>query len=215
MNGKRIINQASLQTIIMQVVRQFASMPYIKTGVSNHHIHLSKADLAELFGDGYELTQIKPLQPGQYASKETVKITGPKGSLNPIRILGPVRGETQLELAMTDTFPLGIKCPVNESGNLNGAATVTIENPLNGKKIERTCAIIAQRHIHLTPETAERFDFKDGQMVKLYYEDGSRDITFGKVKLRVSPKFADEIHIDTDEANAGNVHNGDWGLIIP
>jgi putative phosphotransacetylase len=215
MNGKRIVNQATLQTIIAGVVRQFMSMPYIKVGVSNRHLHLSQADLEALFGAGYKLTPSKELQPGQFACDETVTAAGPKGKLEKVRILGPVRKDTQFEMSLSDTFTIGVSCPVNESGSLCGAGTVKLINPLNSKEIERPCGIVALRHIHLRPETAERFDLKDKQIVSLAFDNGVRDTTFGKVLLRVSPDYEDEIHLDTDEANAGCIKNGDFGLIIP
>jgi putative phosphotransacetylase len=161
------------------------------------------------------LTPVKDLQPGQYASRETVRVSGPKGAFDRVRILGPVRGLTQVELSLTDTFTLGVPCPVNESGNLSGAGTVRIENPATGASIERTCAIAAMRHAHLTPETAKKHGLTDKQLVFLEYRGGGRRLVFGDVLLRVSAAYADEIHLDTDEANAGAVKNGDLGLILP
>jgi putative phosphotransacetylase len=215
MNGKRIVNQATLQTIIAGVIREFESMPYIKIGVSNRHLHLSQADLEALFGAGYKLTPTKELQPGQFACEETVTVAGPKGKLERVRILGPVRKDTQFEMSLSDTFAIGVPCPVNESGNLRNAGTVKIINPLNCKEIESPSAIVALRHVHLCPETAERFDLKDKQIVSLSFDNGVRDTTFGRAFLRISPDFEDEIHLDTDEANAGCIKNGDFGLIIP
>jgi putative phosphotransacetylase len=215
MTGRIIINQANLKTLICGVIRQFESLPYIPVGISNRHIHLSGADLELLFGPAYQLTPVKDLLPGQYASKETVRIAGKKGKLENVRILGPVRGETQFEPSLTDTFALGVPSPINESGDLRGAGTVTIENPVNGASIERACSIVALRHVHLSVETAEKFDLKDKQLVSLSFENGVRDITFGRVLVRVSPNFTDEIHLDIDEANAGGIQNGNYGLIIP
>jgi putative phosphotransacetylase len=213
------MDQERLKKIIVDVIAEVRDAPFITTGVSNRHIHLSRADLDILYGSGYELTPIKDLLPGQYASNETLAVSGPKGKFSGVRILGPVRGLTQLELSLTDTFTLGVPCPINESGNLSGAGRVRITNAANGVSIERDCAIVAVRHIHLTPETAAKHGFKDGQIVSLEYNAGgnagSRKLVFGDVLLRVSEKYADEIHIDTDEANAGAIRNGDLGLIIP
>ncbi|MDR0550513.1 MAG: phosphate propanoyltransferase [Spirochaetaceae bacterium] len=210
-----IVNQASLKTLITQVMREFEDKPYIKTGVSNRHLHLSAPDLERLFGAGYTLTPVKELQPGQYACKETVRVAGKKGKIENVRILGPLRKATQLELSLTDTFTLGIDAPVNESGCLDGAATVTLERAGVGASIERACAIVALRHVHLCPSTAERLGIKDKQFVSLVYGSGARELVFRHVLVRVSPDFEDEIHLDTDEANAGGIKNGDLGLIEP
>jgi putative phosphotransacetylase len=209
------MNQEQLKKVILDTISEIESAPYITTGVSNRHIHLSRADLDILFGQGYELTPVKDLQPGQYASKETVVVSGAKGKFNSVRILGPVRGDTQVEISLSDTFVLGVPCPINQSGNLSGAGTVRIENPATGASIERACAIVAMRHVHLTPETAKRHGLKDKQLVSLRYSSKGRSLVFGDVLLRVSKAFTDEVHLDTDEANAGAIKNSDLGLIIP
>jgi putative phosphotransacetylase len=209
------MDQERLKKIIVDVIREVEGAPFITTGVSNRHIHLSRADLDILYGPGYELTPVKDLQPGQYASNETVAVSGPRGKFSTVRILGPIRGLTQLEISLSDTFALGVPCPVNESGDLSGAGGVRITNPANGVSIERDCAIVAMRHIHLTPETAGKYGLKDRQIVSLEYNTLGRRLVFGDVLLRVSERYADEIHIDTDEANAGAIRNGDLGLIIP
>jgi putative phosphotransacetylase len=206
-------NNVELRQLIRAALQDFESKPYVKVGVSNHHIHLSREDLETLFGAGYKLTPIKDLQPGQYASKETVVVSGPKGAIKTMRILGPVRGATQVELALADNFLLGVAAPINESGNLQGAAKVTITNKDTGASVERECAIVALRHVHLTPEYAARFGFKDHQMASLEFT-GGRKIRFDQVLLRVSKDFANEIHIDLDEANAGAIKNDDLGLIV-
>jgi putative phosphotransacetylase len=179
--------------------------------------------LDALFGEGRELTPRKDLLPGQYACDETVTIRGPKGKLERVRILGPVRKVTQVEISLTDSFTLGVRVPVNESGTLTGAASVMIENPENGVRIRRACAIAALRHVHLSLEFAAKYGLRDKQIVSLAFEPeglGSdkrkrpRPLIFGGVLLRVSSEFTDEIHIDTDEANAGGIVNGDFGRII-
>jgi putative phosphotransacetylase len=208
-----MIDRVSLTRIIRDTISDIASKPYIKTGVSNRHIHLSVEDADILFGTGYQLTPIKDLLPGQYACKETLRISGPKGKFDTVRILGPLRSETQFELSLTDTFTLGIKAPVNESGNLSGAAKVKIENSASGASVEKDCAIVALRHVHLCPRTAGTFGLRDKQMVALEY-GAPRHIVFHDVRLRVSSAFTDEAHLDTDEANAGGIRNDDFGLII-
>jgi putative phosphotransacetylase len=192
---------------------KYAGSPCVKVGVSNRHLHISREDLDELFGKGRALTPKKNLLPGQYACEETVTIKGPKGRLERVRILGPERKTTQVEVSLTDAFTLGVRVPVNESGTLAGAASVVVENPENGARIERACAIAALRHVHLSLEFAAAHGLRDKQIVSLAFE-GPRALTFGGVLLRVSDEFTDEIHIDTDEANAGGIANGDWGKII-
>jgi putative phosphotransacetylase len=209
------MDRERLRSIIVDVIREVEDAPFVTTGVSNRHVHLSRGDLDILYGPAYELTPIKDLQPGQYASNETVAVSGPKGKFPVVRILGPVRGLTQVEVSLSDTFVLGVPCPVNESGNLSGAGKVRITNPRSGVSIERECGIVAMRHVHLRPETAGKHGLKDKQIVSLEYRTKGRRIVFGDVLLRVSEEFADEIHLDMDEANAGAIRNGDLGLIIP
>ncbi|MDR0599021.1 MAG: phosphate propanoyltransferase [Treponema sp.] len=212
------MDQEKLTMVITQVLHRLEDAPYVVCNVSNRHIHLSQEDLEILFGRGSALKPMRNLlQPGQYACEETVSAIGPKGKrIDKIRVLGPLRGATQLELSLTDTFTLGIPCPVNESGNLDGAGKVKIENPLTGASVERSCGIVALRHSHLCPETAGKFGLKDKQIVSLEFNNGrKRRTVFGDVLLRVSDAFVDEVHLDTDEANAAAVKNGDLALIIP
>jgi putative phosphotransacetylase len=206
-------NQVELKQIIRACLQDFESKPYVKVGVSNHHIHLSREDMDILFGPGVELTPIKDLLPGQYASAEVVDVAGPKGAIKKMRILGPLRSTTQVEVSLTDTFTLGVQAPIKESGKLDGAATVTISNPLTGASIERACAIVALRHVHLTPEFAARVGLKDKQFVSLEFS-GVRKVLLDQVLLRVSKDFNNESHIDLDEANAGAIKNDDLGLIV-
>jgi len=210
------MDREHLRKIVVETVRAFEGRPYVVIGVSNRHMHISREDLDILFGTGYELTVMKPLyQPGEFACEETLRVVGPKGRIDKVRILGPLRATTQVELSLTDTFTLGVRCPINLSGNLSQAGKIRFENPSKGTFIERDCGIVATRHIHLTPETAGRHGLKDRQIVSLEYGEGPRAITFGGVLLRVSPSFLDEAHLDTDEANAGAIKTGDFGLIIP
>jgi putative phosphotransacetylase len=204
---------AKLREAVKRAVDKYTGSPYVKVGVSNRHIHISREDLDELFGKDRALSPRKELLPGQYACDETVTIIGRKNRLERVRILGPVRKTTQVEISLTDAFTLGVRAPVNESGNLTGAASVIIENPENGAWIERACAIAALRHVHLSLEFAAKYSLRNGQIVSLAFE-GPRALTFGEVLVRVSGEFTDEIHIDTDEANAGRIKNGDFGKII-
>ena len=180
----------------------------IPIGVSNRHIHLTKADLETLYGAGYELTPLKDLsQPGQYACKETLTIIGP--SLRPIenvRVLGPLRSKSQVEISMTDSYVLKVKPPVRESGNIAGSAPITIIGPKGVVTLTEGC-IIANRHIHMSPSDATKFNVKDGDTVTIDVE-GKRRTRWYDVQVRVSDAFRLEMHVDTDDANAAGIGNG-------
>lgn len=180
----------------------------VPVGVSNRHIHLTKEDLAVLFGEGYELTPLKDLsQPGQFACKETLTLVGP--SLRPIenvRVLGPLRGKSQVEISATDSYVLKVKPPVRESGNVAGSAGVTIVGPKGVVQLKEGC-IIANRHIHMSPSDAASFRVKDGDTVTVDVE-GKRRTRWYDVQVRVSPDFRLEMHVDTDDANAAGIGNG-------
>ena len=180
----------------------------VPVGVSNRHIHLSRADLETLFGAGYELTPIKDLsQPGQYACKETLTVIGP--SLRPIenvRVLGPVRRASQVEISVTDSYVLKVKPPVRESGNLAGSAPVTIIGPKGVVTLFEGC-IIANRHIHMSESDAKAFGVKDFDRVTVDVE-GTKKTRWYDVQVRVSPDFRLEMHVDTDDANAAGIGNG-------
>lgn len=180
----------------------------VPVGVSNRHIHLSTADLETLFGAGYELTPIKDLsQPGQFACKETLTIIGP--SLRPIenvRVLGPVRKASQVEISRTDSFTLKVKPPVRESGDIAGSAPVTIIGPKGVVTLKEGC-IIANRHIHMSTDEGAAFGLSDGQYVDVEVS-GERRTKFYDVQVRVHKDFRLEMHIDTDDANAAGIGNG-------
>ncbi|MDO4608072.1 MAG: phosphate propanoyltransferase [Clostridia bacterium] len=180
----------------------------VPVGVSNRHIHLSTADLETLFGAGYELTPIKDLsQPGQFACKETLTIVGP--SLRPIenvRVLGPVRKASQVEISRTDSFTLKVKPPVRESGDIAGSAPITIIGPKGVVTLKEGC-IIANRHIHMSTDEGAAFGLVDGQYVDVELS-GERRTKFYDVQVRVHKDFRLEMHIDTDDANAAGVGNG-------
>lgn len=180
----------------------------VPVGVSNRHIHLSTADLETLFGAGYQLTPIKDLsQPGQFACKETLTIVGP--SLRPIenvRVLGPVRKASQVEISRTDSFTLKVKPPVRESGDIAGSAPVTIIGPKGVVTLKEGC-IIANRHIHMSTDEGAQFGLSDGQYVDVEVS-GERRTKFYDVQVRVHKDFRLEMHIDTDDANAAGIGNG-------
>ena len=180
----------------------------VPVGVSNRHIHLTKADLETMFGKGYELTPLKDLsQPGQYACKETLTIVGP--SLRPIenvRVLGPLRSKSQVEISMTDSFVLKVKPPVRESGNLAGSAPIRIVGPKGVVELKEGC-IIANRHIHMSPADAQAFKVKDFDKVTVEV-NGTRRTRWYDVQIRVHKDFRLEMHVDTDDANAVGIGNG-------
>ena len=180
----------------------------VPVGVSNRHIHLNKADLATLFGEGYELTPLKDLsQPGQYACKETLTLIGP--AMRPIegvRVLGPLRSKSQVEISMTDSYVLKVKPPVRESGNIAGSAGVTIIGPKGVVELKEGC-IIANRHIHMSPSDGAKFNVKDGETVTVDVE-GRRRTRWYDVQVRVHKDFRLEMHVDTDDANATGIGNG-------
>ncbi len=185
----------------------------VSVGVSNRHLHLSDKDIEALFGSDHPLTVKKELsQPGQFACEETVTLVGPKGSIPNVRILGPARPESQVELALTDAVKLGIKIPVRDSGNVENTPGIEIVNGDRSIQLERG-AIVALRHIHTTEEDAERYGLKDNQMVKVKV-DGPRGGEFHHVLVRVKKTFALDFHIDTDEANAFGLNNGDMVTVI-
>ncbi|MCF2937087.1 phosphate propanoyltransferase [Paenibacillus alkaliterrae] len=185
----------------------------VPVGVSARHIHLSEEHVEILFGKGYSLTEMKPLsQPGQYAANETVAVVGPKGTFAKVRILGPTRKRTQLEVSRTDAFALGVNAPVRESGDIAGSAGIRLQGPAGEVEIEAG-VIVAARHIHFHTSDAERFDIADKQRLRVRI-GGDRGLIFENVVARVSEQYALDMHIDTDEANAAGVKNGDTAEIM-
>ncbi|QEK11937.1 phosphate propanoyltransferase [Crassaminicella thermophila] len=181
---------------------------FVPVGLSNRHLHLSQEHIEILFGEGYELTKFKDLsQPGQYACNEKVDIVGPKGTLKGVRILGPARGKTQIEISLADGFVLGVKPPVRDSGDLAGSPGAKIVGPKGEVTIEEG-VIAAARHIHMHTSDAEKFGVKDKDIVKVKVE-GKRGMIFENVLVRVHPTYALEMHVDMDEGNAAGIKNGD------
>lgn len=176
----------------------------VPVGISNRHIHLSQADLDQLFGAGYQLTPMKELsQPGQFACKETVTICGPKGAIEKVRVLGPVRKETQIEIVAGDCFKLGVKAPAKLSGDLAGTPGITVVGP-KGSVQTAQGLIVAQRHIHMAPADAQAYGVQDGQIVKIRV-GGLRGGLYDNVAIRVTTSSKLECHLDTEEANAMGV----------
>jgi propanediol utilization protein len=176
----------------------------IPVGVSNRHIHLSQTDLDKLFGEDYQLTKIKELsQPGQYACKEVVTVCGPNGAIEKVRVLGPVRNKTQVEILEGDCYKLGVKTQTRLSGDLSGTSPITVIGP-KGSVQTTEGLIVAQRHIHMTPEDAKNFGVYDGQVVSIQI-NSPRGGIFSNVVIRANDASALECHIDTEEANAMKV----------
>lgn len=181
---------------------------------SARHIHVTKEHLEILFGEGYELTKKKDLsQPGQFACEERVDIVGPKKTLTGVSILGPVRPATQVELSATDARSIGIATEIRESGSIEGTAGCKVVGPCGEVEISEG-VIIAKRHLHLVPETAEKLGLNNGDVVSVKIDTDGRSLVFGDVVARVSEKFADAMHIDTDESNAANCGRNQMGTII-
>ena len=192
----------------MQGTEKAADM-LVPVGVSNRHIHLTQEHVEILFGKGYQLTPFKDLsQPGQYACKEQLTIIGP--SLRPIegvRVLGPVRKSSQVEISRTDSYVLKVKPPVRESGDIANSAPITIIGPKGVVTLKEGC-IIANRHIHMSLDDAAAFGLKDGDYVTVDVDGGARRTTFYDVQIRANKAFVLEMHIDTDDANAAGIGNG-------
>lgn len=200
--------------VLTELARQGSK--YVPVGISARHVHLSQGDIAALFGPGYQLTPLKPLvQPGQYAAREQVTLVGPKGELGKVRILGPARGATQVELAFTDAMKLGIRdCPIRMSGDLAGTPGLKLVGPQGEINITQG-VIIAERHLHLSDDQAKAYGVHDKQKVSVRIT-GPRPCLLEGVVCRVGSGHELEIHIDTDEANACALKNGDLlELVLP
>ena len=185
----------------------------VPIGVSNRHLHVAQDDLEALFGKGYQLTEKKDVsQKGQFAAEETVTLVGPKAAMANVRILGPCRKRTQVEVSRTDCFQLGLNPPVRDSGDLDGSESIKIVGP-KGEVTIPAGAILAKRHIHMTCEEAEKLGLCDRDIV-MARTSGERALIFDEVLVRVHPTFTWEMHIDTDEANAASLKNGSLVTII-
>lgn len=181
---------------------------------SARHVHVTQETLEILFGKGHELTHKKDLsQPGQFACEERVTVVGPKKSLERVSILGPVRNADQVELSLSDARSIGVAAPVRESGDVAGSAPCKLVGPCG--EVELTEGVIAaKRHIHATPEDAEKLGVKDKDVVSVKIDTDGRRLVFGDVVVRVSPKFALAMHIDTDESNAAGCGREVYGEIV-
>ena len=194
--------------------RQSDSKGYVvPVGVSARHVHLTQEHVEALFGEGYQLTKKKELMGGQFASNEMVTLVGLKlRAIENVRVLGPVRKASQVEISATDAIKLGIKAPIRESGNIAGSAPIAIVGPKGALYLKEGC-IVAMRHIHMSPADAQAAGVHDGDIVSVK-ADNERGTVFNQVKIRVHETFTLEMHIDTDEANASQIATGDVVSII-
>lgn len=185
----------------------------IPVGISNRHIHLSEKDMKILFGEGYKLTKTKELsQPMQYACNETVTVCGPRGAIEKVRILGPTRSKTQVEILSGDCFKLGIAQEVRLSGDLNNTPGITLIGPKGSIELTEG-VIVAQRHIHMTTEEAKNFGLYDGEIVAIEFEN-LRGGTYGNVAIRANDYSTLECHLDIEEANAMSIKGNSTIKII-
>ncbi|MGD1842610.1 MAG: acetate/propionate family kinase [Thermonemataceae bacterium] len=199
---------------IINEQRKVHDVKVIPIAISARHVHLTQETVEKLFGEGYQLTEFKPLsQPGQFACNETVTIVGPKNQIEKVRILGPVRSKNQVEISRTDEFFLGIDAPIRESGHTENTPGITLVGE-KGKVDLKEGVICAWRHIHMHPDDANVFGVQDKDIVEIRIENSERSLTFGNVLIRVSPKYKLEMHIDTDEANAAELSPGAVGALI-
>jgi acetate kinase len=215
-NEGRMIARETIRTLgyhdLTQVIRGQKERK-IPIEVSAHHVHLSRDVLDTLFGQGNDLTHRSDLsQPGQFACEEAVNLIGPKGRVERVRILGPLRDKSQVEISMTEEFKLGIKAPIRASGDLEGTPGITLEGPSGPCQVPYG-VICSLRHIHMSPEDALSFGLKDRDVVSIRVE-GERTLIFGDVLVRVHPDFRLSMHIDTDEANAASIQTGMDGTLI-
>lgn len=192
------------------VSRLERSKSLIPVGVSNRHVHFSQADFDVLFGKGAAVRKFRQVkQPGFYACYETVAVEGPKGRIDNIRLVAPHRKNTQIEISKTDAAVLGLRPPIRDSGDVGGSSPVRVIGPKGSLEIKEGL-IIARRHIHFHPLEAKAMGIKDGEIVRVRAGiGGTRELVFEQVLCRVSDQFSLEFHVDTDEANAAWVKNGD------
>lgn len=209
-----MFDEQTVKTVVEEVLKQINLRGRLQTGatspvgVSNRHIHLGQEDLDTLFGAGYKLQVMKDLsQPGQFAANETVTVVGNKGLIQNVRILGPVRKSTQIEISLTDSFTLGVAPVVRDSGDTKGTPGCIILGP-KGRVILKEGVIVASRHVHLHDKDALKFGLKDGDRISVK-SNGPRSAIFQNVLCRVAATFALDFHIDTDEANGAGIKNCD------
>lgn len=209
----RMVIEAIKRTDLNQTDKKNQEGYKVPLGVSARHVHLTQEHVEILFGKGYSLTKKKELMGGQFAANEMVTIVGAKlRAIENVRVLGPVRKKSQVEISQTDTFKLGVKAPIRESGHIEDSAPICIVGPKGSIYLEEGC-IIAKRHIHMSPKDAIQAGVKEGDEVSVRI-DNERSTVFNHVQIRVDDSFTLEMHIDTDEANGSHVKTGDRVTII-
>ena len=209
---KAEISRLVTENVVKSTVEQTGKR-YVPAAASNRHIHLSAQDIDLLFGKGYALRPDRQLsQPGQFAAVETVSIVGPKSRIDNVRVLGPARGKTQVEILMTDAFKLGIQPVVRISGDIEGTPGATIIGPAGSVELT-SGVIVAMRHVHLSAEQAVYLGLKNGDLVSIKKE-GVRALIFEKVPIRCGAGHYLELHLDMEEANAGGIQNGELLEIV-
>ena len=211
-----MIDEKLLDTItksVIDILKENNEDTGIKVGVSARHVHLSQKDLETLFGKGHELTPKKYLMGDQFAAEECVTLVSPSlRSMEGVRVLGPVRSESQIEISRTDTFKLKVSPPVRPSGEIKGSAPMALVGPCGSVFLNEGC-IIANRHIHMTPSDAKKYGVKDNDVVDVEIQN-SKPTRYYNVQVRVREDFNTEMHIDTDDANAAAIKQGDHVEII-
>lgn len=206
------MNEDELRKIVRKIIVEETQQNQVRIGVSNHHIHLTDEDFNTLF-PGQKMTSFKPLyQHNEFASNQFVDIVGPKGTIPHVRILGPTRSHSQVEIAKSETFTLGIDAPIRLSGHLDGAPSVKLRTPDGEVTVQGV--IVAKRHIHMSLDDADNFGVKLGQIVSVEIDSKDRKTIFDDVVCRPREDFLLEMHIDTDEASAANVGPDTTGKII-
>ena len=211
----RDITEQQLAEIVTQaVVKELKSRENrVPVGISVRHVHLTRSDIDWLFGRNWQLTPKKALsQPGQFACEECVDVIGPKGRLTKVRVLGPERSSTQVELSQTDCRTIGVNAPVRDSGDLEGTPGVELKGPNGSISISRG-VIVADRHIHMTLAQAQRFGLKDGDRVSVRI-DSEKPGVMDNVLIRAGDKYALDMHVDTDDGNAFRLNQGDWVTVL-
>lgn len=211
-----MVNRDLIERLAAEIISRMdvkTECPPIPAGVSNRHVHLSREDLEALFGKDYVLTKRNALsQTGQFAANETLCLVGPRGTLCNVRVLGPVRAESQVEISRTDAFLLGIDPPLRISGDVSGSASIVAIGPKGPFEL-KSRVIIAKRHIHMSPEDSLMFRVRDGERVGVR-GGGERACLFCDTVVRVTPDSVLEFHLDTDEANAAGITNGTWVQLV-
>jgi phosphate propanoyltransferase len=201
------VNIAEVKQVVCHVLLEMRERP-IPVGISNRHLHLSQSDYDSLFPNQAMAVRKTLKQPGQYAAEQTVTLVGPKGKLERVRILGPVRSKTQVEISKTDARSLGIPAPIRLSGDLSGTPGIKLVSSEGEVELTKG-VIVALRHIHMSPLDALLFGVKHGDSVAIAIEGTPRRTVFEAVSIRVSPDMVLEMHLDTDEANAADADNPD------